>query len=267
MLGLRLSKLVDVVHDAQLALRILQPQTGPISWPLSGSGRRGMADPLMAITEKTAVPKKPDSKEDPSNTIQMKGDPEDRVRLTAQIAVTPSLQAASTIKRWSNAVGDLDITRLIGELRQQATDASGGDLKRQEATLAIQAHTLDTIFNELARRAHTNMGEYVDAADRYMRLALRAQNQCRATIETLAEIKNPKSVAFVQQANIANGPQQVNNGPQPAASRAREENQPNKLLEQQHNEWLDAGTAQATGNGNSTVEALGAIHGTKNDRG
>jgi hypothetical protein len=113
-----------------------------------------------------------------------------------------------------------------------------------------------------------NMGEYVDTADRYMRLALKAQSQCRATIETLAEIKNPKPVAFVQQANIANGPQQVNNGPQPGASRAREsENQPNKLLEQQRNEWMDAGTPQAAGSGNSTVEALGVVNGTKNDRG
>jgi hypothetical protein len=89
--------------------------------------------------------------------------------------------------------------------------------------LAIQAHTLDTIFNELARRSAANVGEYMEAAERYMRLALKAQSQCRATIETLAEIKNPKPVAFVQQANIANGPQQVNNGPLPCRrTRARE---------------------------------------------
>jgi hypothetical protein len=48
------------------------------------------------------------------------------------------------------------------------------------------------------------MGEYVDAADTYMRLALRAQSQCRATLETLAAIKNPP-VAFANQANIAHG--------------------------------------------------------------
>ena len=135
--------------------------------------------------------------------------------------------------------------------------------------LAIQAHTLDTMFNELARRSYANMGGgYLDAADRYMRLALRAQSQCRATIETLAEMKNPKPVAFVQQANIANGPQQVNNGPPAEASRAREtENQPNKLLEQQRNEWLDAGTAGATASGNQKVEALGALKGTKDNGG
>jgi hypothetical protein len=227
-----------------------------------------MADPLMVTTTKTPVPGKPKSKADPANTIKMTGDSVNRPRLIAQVAVTPSLQAASTIKQWSHAVGDLDITGLIDELRHQAGTASGGDLKRQEAMLAIQSHTLDTIFNELARRAHANMGQYVDTADRYMRLALRAQNQCRATIETLAEMKNPKPVAFVQQANIAHGPQQVNNGSTTEAPRAREsEKQPNKLLEQQRNEWLDSATAQAAVSSNSSVEALEVVNGTKDGGG
>jgi hypothetical protein len=224
----------------------------------------------MPPSEKATVPKKPKANVDNSNTIQVPGKPAvDRPRQIAQLAVTPSLQAASTIKRWSHAIGDLDITSLIDELRQQAASASGGDLKRQEATLTIQVHTLDTIFNELARRAHANMGEgYLDAGDRYMRLALRAQSQCRATIETLAEMKNPKPVAFVQQANIANGPQQVNNAQATVAPRAREsENQPNKLLEQQRNEWLDGGTAQAPVSSNSSVEALEVVNGTEDGGG
>ncbi len=60
-----------------------------------------------------------------------------------------------------------------------------------------------------------NAGEYLDATDRYMRLALKAQAQCRATLETLAKIKNPPTL-FAQQANIAHGPQQVNNNPPPS---------------------------------------------------
>jgi hypothetical protein len=135
--------------------------------------------------------------------------------------------------------------------------------------LAIQAHTLDTIFNELARRSQANMGGgYLDAADRYMRLALKAQSQCRATIETLAEMKNPKPVAFVQQANIASGPQQVNNAPVAEPSRAREsENRPSKLLEQHGNEWLDGGTARAAGSSNPSVEALAPVHRTEDGPG
>lgn len=52
-----------------------------------------------------------------------------------------------------------------------------------------------------------------------MRMALRAQNQARATAETLAAVKNP-TVVFARQANIAHGPQQVNNTLPRAASRS-----------------------------------------------
>jgi hypothetical protein len=58
------------------------------------------------------------------------------------------------------------------------------------------------------------------AAESYFKMALKAQNQCRMTLETLSNIKNPP-VVYAKQANIANGPQQVNNGP----TRAREANQ------------------------------------------
>src|SRR5262245_59178701 len=85
------------------------------------------------------------------------------------------------------------------------------------------------VFTELTRRSMLNMGEYLDAADRYMRLALKAQSQSCATLETLATIKNPPTV-FARQANIAHGPQQVNNGV-PLTRAENHESPPNKLLE------------------------------------
>ncbi|MCP6756118.1 hypothetical protein NL533_31320, partial [Klebsiella pneumoniae] len=75
--------------------------------------------------------------------------------------------------------------------------------------LVAQAHALDELFTSLARRAYVNIaGGCLGAAESYMRLSLKAQSQCRTTWETLAEIKHPRSVAFVRQANIAHGPQQ-----------------------------------------------------------
>ena len=47
--------------------------------------------------------------------------------------------------------------------------------------LTAQAHTLVAIFNNLARRASN--AEYRDHLDRYLKLALRAQSQYRATCE------------------------------------------------------------------------------------
>ena len=63
-----------------------------------------------------------------------------------------------------------------------------------------------------------------------------------ATLETLANIKNPP-VVFARQVNIAQGPQQVNNGMMPAgepcAGPRENENEPSKLLEAKPHERLD----------------------------
>ena len=65
----------------------------------------------------------------------------------------------------------------------------------------------------------------------FLRLAFKAQAQCRQTLETLSTIKNPP-VIFAKQANISNGHQQINNG---IASQAENnQKQQNELLEVQH---------------------------------
>jgi hypothetical protein len=75
------------------------------------------------------------------------------------------------------------------------------------------------MFNDLAQFARLNLKDNLEAFDCLLRLALRAQTQCRSTVETLAEIKNPTSATFVRQANMAHGPQQVNNGTQTPVAR------------------------------------------------
>jgi hypothetical protein len=127
--------------------------------------------------------------------------------------------------------------------------------------LTAQAVTLNAIFTSLANRSASNIGEYLDAGDRYMRLALKAQGQCRATLETLAAIKNPP-VVFARQANIAQGPQQVNNTLNQASSTraAVQKSMPNRLLEASaHGERLDSGTEGQTIEGHPPVEAVGSI--------
>jgi hypothetical protein len=85
-------------------------------------------------------------------------------------------------------------------------------------------------------------------------------------METLAEMKNPSPVAFVRQANIANGPQQVNNGI--SASPAREiENRQTKLLEAKHGERLDIGATSSPSAAYQELETVGAINGATNARG
>lgn len=182
----------------------------------------------------------------------------------AALAVDPALNAAYTTRKLNNPAPDnMTLDALTAELRAQAQAVNDGNLKRGEAMLTAQAHTLDGIFNTCARRAILNAGEYLDAAETYYRVALRAQSQCRATWETLAQMKNPAPVAFVKQANFAAGPQQVNNGTAPEASRPRESgNAPNNLLEGEH-ERMDTRAAALAGRGDPAMAAVGEIDRTK----
>lgn len=102
----------------------------------------------------------------------------------------------------------------------------------------------------------TQLREWGGRSVRYLRLALKAQSQRRATLETLATIKNPP-VIYAKQANIANGPQQVNNGTMPAPAGWENSIEPNKLLEQQHEQRLDTGTQGTTIGADSAMATLG----------
>jgi hypothetical protein len=161
------------------------------------------------------------------------------------------------------------VAALYTELSRQVGSVHRGDMRRAESMLLAQAHTLDALFSALTARALANAGQYMDAADTYMRLALRAQSQCRATLEALALLKNPPHPTFVRQANIAHGPQQVNNGASPPVAPAREGDStsaPSRLLEQQHEQWLDTGAAGATAAGDPAVAPVGAGNGAPDTR-
>jgi hypothetical protein len=160
---------------------------------------------------------------------------------------------------------DLDITALHARMTGTAKDAVAGDLEMLERMLSGQAQTLNIMFTELARRAALNMGTHLDVTETYLRLALKAQAQSRATVEALAEIKAPRAVSFVKatQANISNGPQQVNNGAPPARAGAEESmKSANELLENvthEHQQRMVPGAQAAPARGNPPVEAVGAV--------
>ena len=217
----------------------------------------------MASKAKTKTAEKPDS---PKLIVHSKKG-EDLTATYARASLRPSVQGALTVQAYTNIFGELNLAGLVEELTIQAKQVTDGDLTRIEGMLNVQAHTLDAIFNNLARRAALNMGEHLGAAETYLRLALKAQSQCRSTLETLAEIKNPRPVAFVKQANISNGPQQVNNGNQAASlppAHGKIENQQNKLLEGEHGTRMDFGKAGAASGANQELETVGKIDGAEN---
>lgn len=187
-------------------------------------------------------------------------------RELADIALRPSLNAALVTEDYMKAVGELDIGMLTASLSAGMKDVNAGDMRRAETMLYGQAHALQAIFTNLARRAVKQ--EYLKQWDAYLRMALKAQNQCRMTLETLATIKNPP-VVFARQANINNGgQQQVNNGAVIPASTvepaANANDAPNKLLEASDGERLDTRTAGTASGAYPHLETVGAVHRTAN---
>lgn len=179
-------------------------------------------------------------------------------RAMARAMATPEMQAALTIRQWQDPVmpDTIDLNDTIIELREQSKAIKSGKMRRAEEMLLAQAHTLDELFNNLARKAHRQ--EYLSNYETFFKLALKAQNQCRMTLETLSKIKNPP-VVYAKQANITNGPQQINNGlPLPEGSTHAEkiQNQPNELLDVQHGKQLDTGTTGKTIGGDKAMAAV-----------
>ncbi len=159
-----------------------------------------------------------------------------------------------------------ELNDLVRATRAAVDSAAKGNTAQADSLLTSQAIALNSVFLEMSRRAALNLGEPLGAMETYMRLALKAQAQCRTTLETLAEIHNPKSVAFVKQANIAGGHQQINNGTgpgEPAADRPREQNnfEQSKLLEEtQNGQRLDTGTTPSTVDGDPQMAPMGALN-------
>jgi len=205
-------------------------------------------------------------KERDSNQLTIAGKPdEDPAIITARAVLNPTIQAATTLKAYGKSYGDLDMGSLTDSLSEQTRASRNGDRQRAETMLTAQAHTLDAIFNHLAQRAVN--AEHMNHLEGYLKLALRAQSQCRSTWEALATIQNPPVMGYVRQANIAQGPQQVNNASAVPNSTPRAGEQPtgensprqNKLLEEKDGERLDPGAAYPPGRADPAMATVGEI--------
>jgi aldehyde:ferredoxin oxidoreductase len=190
----------------------------------------------------------------------------DNERIIAAGATQGLLSNAATLRAFTTAdLGDVDLVEAGLALKAQAAATNRGDLSAGTTLLSAQATTLNAIFADLARKAASCIGQNLEMADRCLRLAFKAQAQCRATVETLALIKGPPAV-FARQANISHGTQQVNNVglPPMTTARAGETEIPqNKLLRAGDVKRLDTGAQATTIAGNPTLATLGAFHGAE----
>lgn len=83
-----------------------------------------------------------------------------------------------------------------------------GDMATASEMLTAQAHSLDAMFTELSRRAIINFGDYPLAAERYARLAFKAQANCRTSLEALARLHQPREQT-VRHVHVNEGGQAV----------------------------------------------------------
>ena len=213
------------------------------------------------MTENPINPEKADEKQkrDNNNLTIQKQPGKTSAAMKAELALGGIINGAALVQKFST-IAELSITDCFESLTDKAKAVHGGDLKDAESMLTAQAMALDTIFVFLVLRAKMNLDDYPDAFEKYMKLALKTQGQCRTTLETLAMMKNPQP--YIRQQNLAN--QQIINNGQPFAH-GENLKQANELLKDRQGEYetLDTGGTAATAGTDPELEAVAVVNGRK----
>jgi hypothetical protein len=159
-----------------------------------------------------------------------------------------------------------DLRALTKELvRQSRTKGTG------EEMLQTQAIVLDLVFNQLLAQA-INQSD-LQVLDSMLRLAFKAQTQCRSTLEAISDIRHPRITNNIAQLNNATGHQQVNNGTsartrKTSRSKVDIKNPPNKLSEDLVSDILqNTGTSAGSEREDQPVAAVEESHRPKNSGG
>jgi len=211
-------------------------------------------------------PQKPTAP-DKSRTLKVKNhNDQPPEALTARLVTDGLFNNAVVVTEFSKSYmgDDVSLTRCMEALRQKTEALHGNDMNNMETLLMSQALALDTMFAALARRAKLTLDHHIDMGDKVLRLALKAQSQCRTTLETLANIKNPQPYIQHNRAQY----QQVNNGGimPPETPPAREnQKQTNELLDAPNDpERLDFSATQTPIKTDQTMETVATQHRPQN---
>jgi hypothetical protein len=200
----------DVAELAKVkaGVKTLEKKTTMLMKSFPGAAQLSAATPAAVLLAKEPV------------TVTVASVPGESASRTAVSRILKNdLGSALVMKELVYADPTMQVLDLCAVLREQGEKAEGGDLAKLEGTLAIQAIVLDGIFTNFARRAA--VAKNTDDLERMLRIALKAQSQCRTTVESLAVIQQGPAI-FAKQANVnRGGQQQVNNGvPAPNAPAA-----------------------------------------------
>ncbi len=177
---------------------------------------------------------------------------------TAQHLTGSAMPAALVVTSYSGSLAEP--LAIMEELKEKSANLKAGDLDLVEQILMHQAIALQSMFMDLAVRAKGETS--LPGIQALTQLALKAQSGSRATLQTLADFKNPRPV-FVRQTNVAHN-QQVNNGDKPPSRVENQHAAPIELKAHEEdvhgNPTLDTRTANTAGRANSTNPTLGTVH-------
>lgn len=102
----------------------------------------------------------------------------------------------------------VDLPKLESTIKNNIAEIKKGNFEPIEAALYSQVLILQDYFVRMLTMS--SLSPESNRTQLFGHLALKAQNQCRATLSALAEIQNPKKTTFIKQQNNAIN-QQVNN--------------------------------------------------------
>lgn len=191
----------------------------------------GLVDPeIMAVRAITAINKG-------LRTVSAEGEPHTGVDL---VSIAAALRSSSR--------------------RALAPDAGTAEMERHLwASITLLQSLTGTWAVAAAHATHT------DQLDLYARLTLKAQNQLRQTLATLAEIRNPRRTTFIRQQNQAVN-QQVLNSPVADQTGKIQDLPATQLLERGTDERLDFGAAALAVRDDADLATVGTQYRATNAR-
>jgi phospholipase/lecithinase/hemolysin len=175
--------------------------------------------------------------------------------LSAKLAfvVDPAIGSALTVNWLFEGKPSAEF---IVPLQNQVTNAlTSTDNKFIERALYSQSLTLQALFNRWITAAACSSDPEV--VDRLASLALRSQDQCRKTLVSLNEVRNPKRSQFIRNLQLQLNELRLEQNPSAPASNS---------LEESKNAPVDIGGPRKAGRTDQDLEAVETEHRPKNGR-
>ena len=169
-------------------------------------------------------------------------------------------QAISTIFTKDDQTLEAETYR---DLKSEIKKVEQGDLSGLEELLVTQTHVLNSLSMQLLIKGSriidnpSVLQAMPNYPEKLLKLALKAQSQSRQTVETLAELKNPKKPAQFIKSYVN---QQLNQ----LKLETEAEGQELQQIGESTNAPLDIRSEKDTGSENPTMETVAEFNGTKN---